>query len=124
MPIQKHSLRDLAHKLEETARSHPAWSSTPAREAITVLLDHLAILARVMDINQDESRPFQKLSFKYENYRGEISSRIVNPLSIRWGTSEWYTEPQWLLMCFDIGKRDRREFAINRMSSVNQVDRI
>lgn len=123
MPVVKHSLRDLAQELEHAARNHPAWSNTHAHMAVTSLINHLNALARVGDINQDDARIAQRLTFMYENYRGEFSKRNVNPISIRWGTSEWYKKPQWLLMCFDIGKQDRREFAILNMSNVKQLDR-
>lgn len=121
MPVHEHSLRNLARSIEELARSHPAWSQAYA--IVMNCTGHLNALARVQEINQDEARPVQVLTFDYVNWRGETAVRRVNPLSIRWGTSEWYREPQWLLSCFDLDKQDRREFAVARMKNVQQADR-
>jgi len=64
----------------------------------------------------------QTLRFSYVNYRGSFSWRTVNPISVRWGTSEWYETPQWLLMCYDMDKKDRREFALANMHEISQLD--
>lgn len=121
MPQEKSNLRDLAAKIEAIAVSHPAFSQ--AYPAVHVCVDHLCAVARVSEINQDDARPLQVLTFMYINYENKVAERQVNPLSIRWGTSEWYKEPQWLLMCWDLDKADRREFAIARMILVKQQDR-
>ncbi|XHE14388.1 hypothetical protein PCC82_06540 [Agrobacterium deltaense] len=52
------------------------------------------------------------LSFRYRNYRGEVSVRTVRPLNIYFGSTEWHPEPQWLLAATDIEKGERRDFAI------------
>lgn len=52
------------------------------------------------------------LSFRYLNYRGEVSVRTVRPLNIYFGSTEWHPEPQWLLAATDIEKGERRDFAI------------
>jgi len=122
MPAQKHSLRDLAASVERLCREHPAWSYTGAREVITSATNHLSALARILEMHQDEARPTQTLRFSYVNYRGSFSWRTVNPISVRWGTSEWYETPQWLLMCYDMDKKDRREFALANMHEISQLD--
>ena len=61
-----------------------------------------------MDLN-DENK---SVRFKYKNYRGEISWRIVEPISIRFDHTEWHPESQWLLSAFDLEKKSEREFAI------------
>lgn len=121
MPKTKHSLRDLAAKIEAVGQAHPAWSQ--AHQHVYSLTSHLCAIARVAEINQDDARPAQTLEFDYTNYAGSTARRCAQPLSIRWGTSEWYSEPQWLLMCWDLDKEDRREFAIARMTHIKQQDR-
>lgn len=54
----------------------------------------------------------KRIKFKYKNYRNEISWRTIEPIEIRFGSTEWHNEPQWLLRAFDIEKDAEREFAI------------
>jgi predicted DNA-binding transcriptional regulator YafY len=115
------SLRQLAQQIEALAREHLCWSQ--AHDVVHVLTGVLCARARIEEINQNEARPAQKLEFDYLNWRGEQARRCVNPLSIRFGTSEWYRDPTWLLMAWDIDKKDRREFAIDRMRNIKQMDR-
>jgi len=49
----------------------------------------------------------------YTNWRGERTLREIIPISIRFGTSEWHPEPQWLLLAYDIDKQAEREFAMD-----------
>jgi len=51
----------------------------------------------------------------YTNYRGETEVRNIRPESMRFGTSEWHTEPQWLLRALDVDKNQYREFALKDM---------
>ncbi|MDD4974461.1 MAG: hypothetical protein PHY93_08920 [Bacteriovorax sp.] len=54
----------------------------------------------------------KSVKFKYTNYKGEISWRLVEPISIRFGSTEWHPELQWLLKAFDLEKKTEREFAM------------
>lgn len=56
------------------------------------------------------------LIFWYKNHRGEETTRRVRPISIRFGTSEWHKEPQWLMLAHDTEKDRQREFAMRDMS--------
>lgn len=51
----------------------------------------------------------------YKNWKGETSIRNIVPIAVRWGTSEWHREPQYLLSAFDVEKGDSREFALSEM---------
>ena len=50
--------------------------------------------------------------FTYRNYRGEVAERRVQPISVRFGTTEWHPQPGWLLRGFDLEKMAEREFAM------------
>lgn len=52
------------------------------------------------------------LTFQYKNHRGEVAARVVFPISVRFGTTEWHPEAQWLLRAFDRDKQAEREFAM------------
>ena len=49
---------------------------------------------------------------RYTNYRGETADRKVVPKMIRFATTEWHPEPQWLLDAFDLEKQADRSFAM------------
>lgn len=56
--------------------------------------------------------------FWYKNYKGEEGYRRVRPISIRYGTSEWHKEPQWLMLAEDLENDKRREFAMRDISGI------
>lgn len=58
--------------------------------------------------------------FNYTNHRGETSARKVYPTAVRFGSTQWHPQPQWLLMAFCLDKGEMREFA---MSEIRQVPR-
>jgi hypothetical protein len=53
----------------------------------------------------------------YTNYRGETSVRRIIPKSVRFGSTEWHPEPQWLLLAWDDDKQADREFALKDFGS-------
>lgn len=61
---------------------------------------------------QAELKPEKIVKFKYKNYRGEVAWRSVEPIEIRFGSTDWHPEPQWLLRALDVEKNAEREFAI------------
>ena len=62
----------------------------------------------------------QQIWIDYTNWRGERSVRRIQPVEIRWGSTQWHPEAQWLLAAVDLDKQAPREFAlcdIHRISS-------
>lgn len=55
----------------------------------------------------------------YTNWRGERSKRTIEPFSIRFGSTEWHKEDQWLLMAWT--DKGRREFAMKDIHSWKEV---
>jgi hypothetical protein len=55
------------------------------------------------------------IRFNYTNYKGETEDRHVRPISMRFGTSLWHTEPQWLVKAWDFDRKQYREFALADM---------
>jgi predicted DNA-binding transcriptional regulator YafY len=51
------------------------------------------------------------LAFFYTNHKGARSHRLVVPKRIRFGSTEWHPQPQWLIDAFDIHKNAMRTFA-------------
>jgi predicted DNA-binding transcriptional regulator YafY len=54
----------------------------------------------------------QQVAIEYVNYRGEKSARLITPIRVHFGSSEWHPEPQWLLGAYDHGKAATRDFAM------------
>ncbi len=55
------------------------------------------------------------IAITYINHRGEKSDRQIIPRQIRFASSEWHPEPQWLMDAFDVGKQQDRSFALADM---------
>jgi predicted DNA-binding transcriptional regulator YafY len=53
----------------------------------------------------------------YTNHRGQRSMRIINPKTIVWKSSDWHSEPQWILDAWDYDKVADREFAMKDIHS-------
>lgn len=58
----------------------------------------------------------QRVTFDYANWRGELSFRVAEPISLRHGATEWHPEPQWLLLARDEKRGADREFALDDMT--------
>lgn len=55
------------------------------------------------------------VTFIYKNHRGETARRNVQPISIKFGATQWYPEAQWLLEAYDNDKEAVRLFALKRI---------
>jgi hypothetical protein len=52
----------------------------------------------------------------YTNWRGETAIRNLRPLSIRFGSSQWHPEPQWLVRAEDVDRGfEVHEYALRDM---------
>jgi predicted DNA-binding transcriptional regulator YafY len=119
--MSKRGLRDLAQQIEEVAREHSNFSQVTG--IIDVAAGYINALARISEINSAEARhSIAEVRFDYINHEGRKGQRRALIRNIRWGTSDWYATPQWLLLCWDLDKQDMREFALANMSNITQVD--
>ncbi len=59
----------------------------------------------------------------YTNYRGERAWRLIDcaASTTRFGTSEYHTEPQWLMKALDVAKGEEREFAMKDIHETRKV---
>jgi hypothetical protein len=48
----------------------------------------------------------------YTNHRGETAERRIIPRRLRFGSSPWHPDEQWLLDAVDVEKDQRRTFAM------------
>jgi predicted DNA-binding transcriptional regulator YafY len=52
------------------------------------------------------------VTFRYTNYKGETEPRRVIPRELRFASTEWHPEEQWVLEAFDLDRNAERSFAI------------
>lgn len=97
-------LIESAFYSEPTGTAENAWNS-----ALEHVLEGVRALPHPTTEPRKDILPFV---FTYKNYRGEIATRVVTPISVRFGSTEWHPEPQWLMKAFDHEKQAEREFAM------------
>lgn len=56
-----------------------------------------------------------EIAFGYTNWRGKTSQRRAIPISVRYGSSDYHKEDQWLMLALDLDKDEEREFAMRDM---------
>lgn len=59
-----------------------------------------------------EIDPTKLVNIDYTNYRQERGYRVVEPISIWFGKTDFHEVPQWLLKAWDVEKKAERDFAI------------
>lgn len=68
-------------------------------------LDELASV-----VMRDDTTPTK---VDYTNHRGEMATRTITPLRVRWGKTEHHPVEQWLLDCFDHDREAPRTYALD-----------
>jgi predicted DNA-binding transcriptional regulator YafY len=56
--------------------------------------------------------PDKVVTIFYTNWRGEKDYRKIVPQSIWFGTTQWHSEPGWLLTALDVDKNAVRHFSM------------
>lgn len=71
-------------------------------------------LEEVLKDDDEALSAVRQVSITYTNYKGETAERKIIPHSggLRFGTSKWHHEPQWLVSAYDVDKKADREFAL------------
>jgi predicted DNA-binding transcriptional regulator YafY len=55
------------------------------------------------------------VSILYTNHRDETKWRNINPIALRFISTEHHPEKQWLIYANDIGRNVHRHFALKRI---------
>lgn len=63
------------------------------------------------------------VQFDYKNYRGVTRKRYVVALNITFEATQYYPKAQFILNAFDIEKRDKRGFAMEKIQNFERVER-
>ena len=59
----------------------------------------------------------QNIEVIYKNWRGEVANRKIIPISITFDSTEWHSEKQWLLECYDLDRKNTRLYALKDIQS-------
>lgn len=63
-----------------------------------------------------------KITIDYTNYKGVRGVRAIDPILLRWGSTQYHKKPQWLLEALDCNKGEYRTFAVEDIHSVSKAD--
>lgn len=56
----------------------------------------------------------------YTNWKGVKRERVITPMHIYFGSTEYHKEPQFLIEAFDVEKKEIRHFALKDMELLSQ----
>lgn len=56
----------------------------------------------------------------YTNYRNETATRLIRPLELWFGQTEYHPEPQYMLKALDCEREVVRDFALKDMRPVRE----
>ena len=71
-----------------------------------IMVMQLHAMAHGKTVNNKEVRVV------YTNWRGETAERVIQPIEIYWGKTEWHPEEQWLLKVWDVDRAAERCYAM------------
>lgn len=54
----------------------------------------------------------------YTNYKGETRNRVIIPINLWYGSTEYHKEPQWLYQALDVEKNQVRDFALKDLTPI------
>lgn len=63
----------------------------------------------------------KQIKITYTNHKGEKRERIILPIGIWFGRSEWHPTDQWFLKAKDVERNVRRDFAMVHISDISYV---
>ena len=82
-------------------------------QALAYAKGEIGLKTTTVNVPSDSDQNEETLvSILYTNWKGETSTRRIEPLFIHYGSNEWHPESQWLLRAFDVDKKAERDFAV------------
>ena len=65
----------------------------------------------------------KQITINYTNWKGATADRVVEPVKIWFGTTQWHPNEQWFLTAFDVSKQAEREFALKDINKIGAVEK-
>lgn len=60
----------------------------------------------------------KQIKITYTNHKNETTERLILPIGIWYGTTEWHPTEQWFLKAKDLDKGERRDFAMVHIGNI------
>lgn len=64
------------------------------------------------------NRISRDLRIWYTNWKGVRKERVIQPISLFFGSNRWHPEIQWLVVAWDVEKKVSRTFALKQMEFI------
>lgn len=74
---------------------------------------------QVEDFEIEAAKQVPSVQFTYVNHANIYGLRTVHFIKMVYGVSKYYTEPQWLLVGWDVDKKAVRHYSLNKILSNN-----
>lgn len=87
------------------------YKNSGLQQMAGVQWDH-AVVRAAMELATTAPVVGQAVFIDYTNYRGVREIREITPIDIRWDSTAFHPEPQWLLRAFDTNSQAERSFAM------------
>jgi len=65
----------------------------------------------------------KQITINYTNWKGATADRVVVPIKIWFGKTQWHPGEQWFLTAFDVSKQTEREFALKDIHNIGDVEK-
>ncbi|WP_273785673.1 hypothetical protein [Brucella intermedia] len=105
-------LADYAEQYDHPDENGPFPDIQDAMVTVGDLRQARKLLSTLSALELSAADMGNPITLTYTNYRGETSERTITPIRPWFGSTEWHSEPQWLLTAFDHEKQANRDFAI------------
>ena len=99
--------------IAEIIMNEAATDLLTQQAALKVAEDIIATLAgRTVVRTPRGSLPGEPIEVVYSNHREEKMERIITPLKVYWGHTEWHPQDQWLMDVYDHDRSALRTYAL------------
>jgi hypothetical protein len=58
---------------------------------------------------------------RYRNHKGETTDRLILPMVMRFASTQWHPDRQWILEAWDVQKATARSFALKDILAWNPL---
>lgn len=66
----------------------------------------------------------KQIKITYTNYKNETADRVIEPINIWFGSTEWHPKEQWLLKARDVARDAERDFALVNIGGFSASDTV